>query len=243
VIVDDSIHDELVSRLATSLAQLKRGTNLGSDVGRLISATQCALIESQVDDAVARGATVAARIDPDTDARKAGCTSLFILTDVTPEMRVWHEETFGPVLAVVRARDEREAVEMANDSRYGLSASVWSSDRKRGRRIASQIEAGAVCINDVVANAGIPEVAHGGVKSSGMGRVHGIEGLRECVRTRVIIEDILPNRRQAWWFGYGANGYDRIDSYLQLTHGSTFQERIRGLPGTLRMMFSPERPL
>lgn len=132
---------------------------------------------------------------------------------------------------------------MANGTRYGLSASVWTKDRARGARIAAQLEAGTMGINDAVITAGLPEVPHGGVKASGMGRIHGVEGLMECVRTRTVVDDALPGMRQPWWFGYGPASTARIDAYLRLAHGRSWWERLSGLPGTIKMLLRPERPL
>jgi len=168
---------------------------------------------------------------------------LVVLTDVTPDMRVWHEETFGPLLVVVRARTEGEAIRLANDTRYGLGASVWSRDRARANRVGSQLVCGAVVLNDSVISAGLAEVPHGGVRASGIGRIHGVEGLLECVRTRTVIDDLLPVWRQAWWFGYDEDGASRIDAYLRLTHGASWRERISGLAGTVRLVLFPSRPL
>jgi hypothetical protein len=124
-----------------------------------------------------------------------------------------------------------------------LSASVWSANRARARRAADGIEAGAVTLNDAVVAAGLPEVPHGGVKASGIGRIHGIEGLRECTRTRAVVDDRLPWLRQPWWFGYGPRTADNVDGYLRLTHGRSIADRLAGLPGTIRMLLFPERPI
>ena len=110
-----------------------------------------------------------------------------LLTGVTPDMRVLREETFGPVLPMVRVRDDDDAVARANDSPYGLSASVWSRDRRRALAVAARLDVGSVVLNDSVVVAGMSDVPHGGVKASGSGRAHGIAGLRECVRSKAVV--------------------------------------------------------
>lgn len=236
VIALDAVHDDLVRRIVHIASQLVGGT----DVAPLITAVQHATLAAQLDDALARGATVALRHDIGSTDRSA---PIVVLTNVSPSMRVWHEETFGPVLAIARAASEDEAIAMANDTRYGLSASIWSGNRARARRLAGRIEAGAIVLNDSVIAAGLAEVPHGGVKASGMGRIHGVEGLRECTRTRTVVDDRLPWLRQPWWFGYGARGATNLDAYLRLTHGRSIVDRLAGLRGTIRLLLSPERPL
>ena len=236
VIAVGAAHDALVARIAATVSRLTVGTSddANTDIGPLVTADQAMTMAAQLEDAIALGATVAARVD---GTNSGGAWSpVVVLTNVTKAMRVWHEETFGPVLAVMRASSEADAVALANDSHYGLSASVWSHNRHRARRVAAQLQVGAVAINDSVINAGLPEVAHGGVKASGMGRIHGTQGLLECVRTRTVIDDFLPNVRQPWWFGYDATTTSNLDSYLRLAHGRTIVERLSGIPGAMRML-------
>ena len=132
---------------------------------------------------------------------------------------------------------------LANDSRYGLSASVWSQDRKRADRVGTKLVAGSIALNDAVITAGLAEVPHGGVRASGIGRIHGVEGLLECVRTRTVVDDQLPMLRQPWWFGYGADSAPRVDAYLRLTHGRSMLTKLSGIAGTIRMVLFPSRPL
>jgi acyl-CoA reductase-like NAD-dependent aldehyde dehydrogenase len=236
VVATGRTHDALVERIVGAAALLEPK----SDVAGLITAEQRDSLMAQLDDAVAHGAEVAFRRETGTDPRAA---PIVVLTGVTPTMRVWQEETFGPVLAVMRCDTEAEAIALANGSRHGLSASVWSASRARARRAADGIEAGAVTLNDAVVAAGLPEVPHGGVKASGIGRIHGIEGLRECTRTRAVVDDRLPWLRQPWWFGYGPRTADNVDGYLRLTHGRSIADRLAGLPGTIRLLLFPERPI
>ncbi|HYW32952.1 MAG TPA: aldehyde dehydrogenase family protein, partial [Gemmatimonas sp.] len=141
VIVHDGVHDALVDGIIAAVKAL----DLRTDVSVLITAGQRELLELQVRDAVARGATVALRREGVSAAGQENrAAPLVVLTDVTPDMRVWYEETFGPVLAVVRSTSDTDAIALANATRYGLSASVWSSDRGRARRVAAGIKAGAV---------------------------------------------------------------------------------------------------
>ena len=142
------------------------------------------IVESHVEDAKARGARVLAggtRL-PELGPNFYAPT---VLADVTQEMRIMREETFGPVLPVMACEDDDEAVRLANDSEYGLAASVWTRDKKRGERLARRIHAGTVMVNDVISCFGISEAPHGGVKASGVGRTHGRFGLEEMVQGEI----------------------------------------------------------
>lgn len=210
------------------------------DVGPLIQPAQVLALLALRDDAVARGART---ITPGQAPPSPMHVAPTLIVEVPDEAHVLHEESFGPLLPVVRVRDEEEAVQRANASRFGLSASVWSRDAGRARRVAERLEAGTIVINDVTLVAGIAEVPHGGVKASGYGRSHGALGLEECVRTRTVVDDHSTAWRQGWWFGYGPDAEARADAYTRLTHGSTLLQRLGGLPGTFRLLLRPERPI
>ena len=112
------------------------------------------------------------------------------------------EETFGPTLPVATFRTEEEAIHLANDSEFGLTASVWTRDYAKGRRVAEQIEAGTVCINEVLYTHGIGQTPWGGFKNSGRGRTHGVEGLMELVQPQHIHTNRLAILPDAWWMPY-----------------------------------------
>ena len=117
-------------------------------------------------------------------------------------MTVMREETFGPVLPLMTFRDEEEAVRLANDSVFGLTASVWTRDIRRGRRVASRIEAGTVMVNEVLYTHGIAQTPWGGVKQSGLGRTHGRLGLLELVAPHHVHVNRLARMHDVWWFSY-----------------------------------------
>ncbi|MDQ6827487.1 MAG: aldehyde dehydrogenase family protein, partial [Gemmatimonadota bacterium] len=197
VFVVGEAHDAFVAKLAEVVKALKMGAGSapGTDVGPMIRPQQRAVLEAQLEDALAHGAYIAART-PVGGADGDGFFAPAILTDVTNDMRVMREETFGPLLPVVRVRDADEAVQMANATPYGLSASVWGRDVRRARAVAARLASGSVTINDSIVQAGIAEAPHGGIKQSGTGRSHGEAGLLECVQTKTLIVDLLPGRRE-----------------------------------------------
>jgi succinate-semialdehyde dehydrogenase/glutarate-semialdehyde dehydrogenase len=242
-LVVDAVHDRFLSRLAASVAALRVGGPPSYDVGPLIRPWQARHLEEQLEDALARGARIAAQARPAPGARSDAYFPPTVLTDVTPEMRVMREESFGPLLPVMRVRDADEAVAMANATSFGLSASIWSRDVWRAVRLAERVEAGTVMVNDAISAVGIAEVPHGGVKESGTGRMHGEDGLRECARTKAIIADRMPGLRQPWWFGYGEEQARNIDAFARFWHGRSPLERLRGSWGAIKLLVRKERAL
>ncbi|MEZ5312554.1 MAG: succinic semialdehyde dehydrogenase [Thermoanaerobaculia bacterium] len=179
--VHTSIHDRFLGEMVTATRALRLGTGLGwgYDVGTLTSEKQLASVEAHLADAVAKGARVEAGGRPRPDLGPFVFEPT-ILTGVTPEMRVFREETFGPIVSVYPFESNHDAVERCNSSRYGLNASIWSRDAELARRTATRLECGTVTINDTYvagwASIGAPM---GGFKDSGLGRRHGGEGIRK----------------------------------------------------------------
>ncbi len=237
VFVEESAYEPFVAAMGRAVRALTVGGGVDpeTDVGPLIHAAARDQISAQLDDAVAKGARVVAT----AATPAAGSGHYFpptLLADVTDEMRVLQEETFGPLLPVVRVKDADEAVRRANASIYGLSASVWTRDRARGAAVARRLDAGAVLINDSVSVVGMPEVPYGGVKHSGLGRLHGMEGLAAVVRSTAIVDDRFATWHQPWWFRYGAAHRAGFEAFGRLTHGASLWERLSGLPGVIKML-------
>ncbi|MCB1007660.1 MAG: succinate-semialdehyde dehydrogenase (NADP(+)) [Acidobacteria bacterium] len=179
VYVLESLHERFLREFAAATRALRLGVRLdwSYDVGSLASAEQLARIEAHVADAVAKGATVEAggRRRPEIGPFVYEPT---VLSGVTPEMELHSEETFGPVVSVYPVASNHEAIERANDSPYGLNASVWSRDTELARRMATRLQAGTVTINETyVAGWASTEAPMGGFKDSGLGRRHGSEGI------------------------------------------------------------------
>jgi delta 1-pyrroline-5-carboxylate dehydrogenase len=151
-----------------------------------------------------------------------------VLAGVTQEMRIMCEETFGPVLPVMAFDSDDEAVRLANDSAYGLAASVWTRDPARGESIARRIHAGTVMVNDVISCFGISEAPHGGVKASGIGRTHGRFGLEEMVRVKYLDVDQMPGMKKVWWYGYGPGFARQMEGFLDTQFARGLGERLRG---------------
>jgi len=198
-----------------------------TEVGPMIHERQLRIVEAHVADALARGARVLAGGGRLPELGK-NFYQPTVLADVTHEMRIMREETFGPVLPVMAFDSDDEAVRLGNDSEFGLAASVWTRDRQRGERLARRIQAGTVMVNDVVSCFGISEAPHGGVKSSGVGRAHGRFGLEEMVRLKYVDTDLMPGMKKMWWYGYGMKFSQQMEGFLEMQFAGKVGERLRG---------------
>jgi acyl-CoA reductase-like NAD-dependent aldehyde dehydrogenase len=224
-----SLYETFAQACAEKAKRLRVGNGMdgNTDVGPMIHDRQVRIVESHVEDAKARGARVLAG---GTRLPELG-TNFFaptVLADVTRDMRIMREETFGPVLPIMAFADDDEAVQMANDSEYGLAASVWTRDSTRGERLARRIHAGTVMVNDVISCFGISEAPHGGVKASGVGRTHGRFGLDEMVRVKYLDVDRMPGMKKVWWYGYGETFRRQMDGFLDLQFARSLGTRLRG---------------
>jgi len=227
--VHRSLYESFAKACAEKTKQLRVGNGMDShtDVGPMIQERQVRIVESHVEDAKARGARVLAG---GTRLRELGVNfyAPTVLADVTHEMRIMREETFGPVLPVMACDNDDEAVRLANDSEYGLASSVWTRDRKRGERLARRIHAGTVMVNDVISCFGISEAPHGGVKASGVGRTHGRFGLDEMVRVKYLDMDRMPGMKKVWWHGYGESFRRQMEGFLDMQFARGLGTRLRG---------------
>jgi succinate-semialdehyde dehydrogenase/glutarate-semialdehyde dehydrogenase len=188
-----------------------------ADIGPLANAQQLKIVEDQVADAVAKGARVltGGRSRPELGGYYFEPT---VIVDVDDSMKVMNEETFGPVLPIKIVSDEDEAISRANGTKYGLLASVWTSDNRRGREIARRVEAGTVIINDALYTHGAAQTPWFGVKESGLGVTHGRAGLLEFVRMKHVNWDLAPLRRDWWWFPYTEGWHRRFKLLMKLLY-------------------------
>jgi succinate-semialdehyde dehydrogenase/glutarate-semialdehyde dehydrogenase len=197
------------------------------DVGPMIHERQLGIVQSHVQDAVARGARLLAGGKP-LPQMGPNFFAPTILADVDHSMKIMREETFGPVLPVRSFKTEDEAVALANDSEYGLAASIFTGDRKRGEALARRVHAGTVMVNDVLACFGISEAPHGGVKASGIGRTHGRFGLEEMVWPKYVDSDRMPRMKKLWWYGYGPAFGQQMSGFIELLFANGLIKRLRG---------------
>jgi succinate-semialdehyde dehydrogenase/glutarate-semialdehyde dehydrogenase len=180
---------------------------------------QLDVIERHVADALAKGAKVLAG-----GKRNEALGKLFyeptVLVDVTHDMAIMREETFGPILPIVRVKDEEEALRMANDSVYGLCANVWTKDDAKAVSLAKRIDSGSICVNDCAVTYGAAEAPFGGRKASGVGQVNGEAGLRGyCYATPIILERFNPKEERIW-YPYNAEKSQMLQKIMKWVWGT-----------------------
>ncbi|MGI8726227.1 MAG: aldehyde dehydrogenase family protein [Solirubrobacterales bacterium] len=229
VYVEEPIYDEFCSRLTNKVAQLHQGADgrdYGAEVGAMTSPEQIGKVEDHVNDACEAGARVLTG-----GKRRKGAGDWFeptVLADVDHSMRIMREETFGPVVPVMKVRDTEEAVMLANDTDFGLSATVFSGDHDRAEAIARRIEVGAVNINDALINYFAIEVPMGGWKSSGIGYRHGKYGIQKFVRSQSLIRPRFgfEMRNEMIWYPYSKSRRGLVARLFRLINARGLRKRL-----------------
>jgi succinate-semialdehyde dehydrogenase/glutarate-semialdehyde dehydrogenase len=220
VYVVRDVAERFVAAVAREASGLKVGDPLdwATQIGPMTSSAQYETVCELVDDALASGAERLCGGPVSVPGLTGRFISPTVLSNVTHEMRIMREEIFGPVLPIVVVEDEAEAIELANDSEFGLGASVWTRDRPKGERISKRIESGMVWINDHSFTHGACQCSWGGVKSSGLGRSHSKFGFYECTEVKLVTWE--PGvTRDLWWFPYDRALADALRSSARLLYG------------------------
>ena len=202
IYVEEPVYDEFVEKLTEEVGGLRQGadgTEYDKDVGAMTSPNQSAIVEDHVSDALAAGARAL------TGGKRAeGPGDFFeptVLVDVDHSMKVMRDETFGPVVGVMKVRDEEEAIRLANDTRYGLSGSVFGA-KGHAEKVARRVECGAINVNDVLSNYFAANVPMGGWKESGIGFRHGEYGIKKFCRPESIVITRFGGKREPLWYPY-----------------------------------------
>ncbi len=220
VYVEEPVYDEFVRLVVEKARKLRIGRPSGPgsvDVGAMTSPEQLEIVERHVRDAAEKGARILVggkRVDGD---------GLFfeptVIADVDHSMLCMREETFGPTLPIMKVRDVDEAIRLANDSPYGLQASVWTRDTEKGMRVARQVEAGACCVNDALVNYLALELPMGGWKASGLGSRHGADGIRKYTKKQSILITRFAPKRDLHMFPYRARTTRLLGRLFRLLWG------------------------
>jgi acyl-CoA reductase-like NAD-dependent aldehyde dehydrogenase len=227
--VHRSLYEPFLEICGQKIAKLRIGNGVDSqvDIGPMIHERQLKLVDDQVCDAVSQGARLLAggkrltELGPNFYAPT-------LLADVTNDMRLMQEETFGPVLPVASFDSDDEAIRLANDSDFGLAASVWTRNRHRGEAMAAKIKAGTVMLNDMISCFGIAEAPHGGFKQSGIGRTHGELGLQEMVQVKYVDVDLIPGIPKVWWFNYGKQYQQQMGGFVDMLFARSWGTKLKG---------------
>jgi acyl-CoA reductase-like NAD-dependent aldehyde dehydrogenase len=228
------IAEPLMQKMAAVIEKFIKvgaGESPGITMGVLTTEAQLKIVEGQVREALASGARLicGGKVLEGLNGRAYAPT---ILTDLTPEMRLMREETFGPVLAVVPIDSPEEGVQAANALGYGLTGSVWTRDRARGLALMEQLEVGHASLNDHIITASVPQLAWGGVKNSGYGRSRGAEGLLDMTYAKVYsAERLFALPRELFWYPYASGKYNLLRRFINIYYATTWRERLAALLG------------
>ncbi len=212
------------------------GSDPATDVGPLIRPEHVRRMIDLVEDAVSRGAKLLCGGSP----RPELGPNFFeptVIAGVDSSMKLFQEETFGPILAIQVVGNVREAITRANDSPFALAASIWTKNKSRGMALAVELRAGAVMVNDAISYFGIAEAPHGGCGASGWGRTHGKAGLLEMVQMKYIDVDGLPRSEKPWWYRYGSDLERAADAFLQFEFSDGIAAKLRNARSALKTFF------
>jgi succinate-semialdehyde dehydrogenase/glutarate-semialdehyde dehydrogenase len=218
VYVVEEVFDAFLRELLARVKKITAGSGPGVDMGPMVVPFQLEKVEAQLQEAVEKGAEVllgGQRTDPASNVFHPT-----VLTKVDPSSDLLWEETFGPLLPVIPVKSADEAIRHTNESRFGLSASVWTGDRARGLEVARRLRVGGVSVNDALVHYGISGLPFGGFRQSGFGRTRGMDGLAAVTRTRSVVVNRLNFKQEPWWFPY--------DRSTEVTLWSTLLYRWKG---------------
>lgn len=236
--VEAAVSEKFLALVVEKTKKLRVGPghDPATDIGPLIRPQQVRRMRELIDDAVNLGAKILCGGDalPDLGPNFFEPT---VISGVNQSMKLFQEETFGPILAMQIVENEEEAVARCNDSNFSLAASIFTGNSARGAAIARRLKAGAVMINDAISYFGIAEAPHGGCRQSGWGRTHGKAGLLEMVQPKYIAIDHLPSREKPWWFRYGGNLEKSANAFLDFEFGANLSTKLRNARQALKTMF------
>ncbi|MBK9214827.1 MAG: aldehyde dehydrogenase family protein [Chloracidobacterium sp.] len=231
--VHESVAEELTRKIVGLTKQLKVGSGSDPDVSvaAMSSERQIKIVEDHVEQFRKDGAKIELGGERNSDTLFYKPT---VVTEVTNDMRAMQEETFGPTLPIATFKTEEEAIRLANDSEFGLTASVWTKNLARGERVARQIEAGSVCVNEVLYTHGIGQTPWGGFKNSGRGRTHGELGLMELVQPQHIHINKLALSPDAWWMPYSKTAVETFRGFATGFASGSLLKTAQMLPRLLK---------
>jgi acyl-CoA reductase-like NAD-dependent aldehyde dehydrogenase len=238
VFVEQSVSEEFIRRCVQKAQKLRLGpgSDPATEIGPLIRPQHVQRMKDLIVDAVENGARVVFGGQPRPDLGPNYFHPAVII-GVDSSMKLFQDETFGPIMAIQVVRDAEEALSKANDSEFALAASIWTKDKARGVALAQQLHAGTVMVNDVLSGFAIAEAPHGGKGLSGWGRTHGKAGLLEMVSLKYVDVDRLPRRQKPWWYRYGADLEKAAEAFLRFEFTGGLLARVRHAREAMKTMF------
>jgi acyl-CoA reductase-like NAD-dependent aldehyde dehydrogenase len=237
------VHEKVASRFEAIITQLagslRQGPPLGGelvDCGAMCTPLQVAIVERLVNRAVEQGARVVVG-GKRVMAEQGEYFAPTVIADVTPDMDIMQQETFGPVMLLCTVNSDADAIAVANGTAFGLGSSIFSADRARARRIAAEVEAGMAAINDYGGMTYMAqELTFGGIKHSGFGRINGREGLRAMCNVKAVLDDRFSFTVPSKVFPVGAKDFGITQAALQLIYGRGLKRKLSGIGRLLRSL-------
>lgn len=229
VYVEDAVYDQFVEAAVREASRIKVGDDDKCQLGAMTMEKQIGIVRAHLEDAVEKGARA---LVGGLDSIKGRFISPTVLVDLTPDMKIMKEETFGPVLPITRVRDLDEAVKLANDTPYGLGSSVFGGEGAES--LADRIKAGMTGVNAVIAFAAVPNLPFGGVGESGFGRIHGDEGMLEFVRTKSTVSERFEIPGVGLSFGNPSQQLEQVRGLIKTMWGGSAVDNASRLIGKLR---------
>ena len=231
IYVESKVYEKFITILKKKMSELKQGVDINSnvDIGSMTTEQQWKKMQGFLKDAIKKGAKPYPEIVKIEKKGKGLFCPPIILENISDDMRIVNEEIFGPILPVQKVENTEEAIAHANASTLGLTASVWTKNRRKGHEIASRLEVGSVMINDHLMSHGLAETPWGGWKESGIGRTHGYLGLEEMTQPRCVVDDILPFvQKNMWWYPHNKKVYEGLKGALEFLYSKEPGKRLKG---------------
>lgn len=235
IYVQEKIYNDFVKKIVANVKKVKQGwdTKGDVDIGCITGPNQIEIIEDQIKDAKAKGAKILIGGN-----KKGMFFEPTVLVNVDHSMKIMREETFGPVILIMKFKTEEEAVNLANDSSYGLNACVWTSDKEKALRVAGEIVTGGVAINNALTSSANFALPFGGAKQSGIGRYHGSYGLHAFSNIKAVMYEKGSKDQDIQWYPFRIDKYRRFLTTFKSLFSEKTSQKIKGLPNMIKLLRS-----